>query len=211
MVFGRCAGGWLLGRQLLVAGVGCGVASGAVSLGLSRGLVWMSGVDGVLRDWSRAGSCWRLCWYWSSRAVCWFIVGGLGGAVEVSGTSGLLLVMVRSMVVLLGDVVLVSIVLVLSMVVSGLSFVSVAVGASVGVTMAGSSWSWGGSELAFASRWLAGAAVVVLCGGVCWVVWRQVQSSLMVQQWNEGGARVWIVQCWRRVCRRWLLSAVTSC
>ena len=143
MVFGRCAGGWLLGRQLLVAGVGCGVASGAVSLGLSRGMVWMSGVDGVLRDWSRAGSCWRLCWYWSSRAVCWFMVGELGGAVEVSGISGLLLVVVRSMVVLLGDVVLVSIVLVLSMVVSGLSFVSVAVGASVGVTMTGSSWSWG--------------------------------------------------------------------
>ena len=90
--------------------MGCGVASGAVSLGLSRGIVWMSGVDGVLRDWSRAGSCWRLCWYWSSRAECWLIGGGLGGAVEVSGTSGLLLVIVRSMVVLLGDVVSVSIV-----------------------------------------------------------------------------------------------------
>ena len=138
--------------------MGCGVVGGAV---------WRSGVDGVLSEWSRAGSCWRLCWYWSSRAVCWFIVGGLGGAVEVSGISGLLLVVVRSMVVMLGDVVLVSIVLVLSMVVSGLSFVSVAVGASVEVTMTGSSWSWGGSELAFASRWLDGAAVVVLCGGVC--------------------------------------------
>ena len=45
------------------------------------------------------------------------------------------------MVGLLGDVVLVSIVLMLSMVVSGLSFVAVAVGANVGVT--GSSWSWG--------------------------------------------------------------------
>ena len=52
--------------------------------------------------------------------------------------------MVRSMVGLLGDVVLVSFVLVLSMVVSGLSFVAVAVGASVGVTGTGSSWSWGG-------------------------------------------------------------------
>ena len=62
----------------------------------------------------------------------------------VSGVLELLSVMVRSMVGLLGGVVLVSIVLVLSMVVSGLSFVSVAVGASVGVTVtAGSSWSWG--------------------------------------------------------------------
>ena len=47
------------------------------------------------------------------------------------------------MVGLLGDVVLVSIALVLSMVVSGLSFVAVAVGANVGVTGTGSSWSWG--------------------------------------------------------------------
>ena len=52
--------------------------------------------------------------------------------------------MVRLMVGLLGDVVLVSIVLVLSMVVSGLSFVAVAVEASVGVTGTGLSWSWGG-------------------------------------------------------------------
>ena len=48
---------------------------------------------------------------------------------------------VRSMVGLLGKVVLVSIVLMLSIVVSGLSFVSVAVGANVGVTGAGSCWS----------------------------------------------------------------------
>ena len=68
MVFGRWAGGWLLVRQLVVAGVGCGVVCGAVSLGLSRGMVWMSGADGVLSEWSRAGSCWRLRWYWSSRA-----------------------------------------------------------------------------------------------------------------------------------------------
>ena len=96
--------------------------------------------------------------------------------------------MVRSMVGLLGDVVLVSIVLVLSMVVSGLSFVAVAVGANVGVTGTGSSWSWGGRGLSCASRWLDGAAVAVLCGGICWVAWRQAQSSLMVQQWNVGGA-----------------------
>ena len=96
--------------------------------------------------------------------------------------------MVRSMVGLLGDVGLVSIVLVLSMVVSGLSFVAVAVRASVGVTGTGSSWSWGGRGLSCASRWLDGAAVAVLCGGTCWVAWRQAQSSLMVQQWNAGGA-----------------------
>ena len=92
------------------------------------------------------------------------------------------------MVGLLGDVVLVSIVLELSMVVSGLSIVSVAVGAGVGVTVTGSSCSWGGRGLACASRWLDGAAVAVLCGGTCWFAWRHAQSSLMVQQWNAGGA-----------------------
>ena len=65
------------------------------------------------------------------------------GAAEVSGVPGLLSGVVRSMIGLLGDVVLVSIVLMLSMVVSGLSFVSVAVGANVGVTGTGTSWSWG--------------------------------------------------------------------
>ena len=48
---------------------------------------------------------------------------------------------VRSMVGLLGEVVLVSIVLMLSMVVSELSFVSVAVEANVGMTGTGSAWS----------------------------------------------------------------------
>ena len=50
-----------------------------------------------------------------------------------------LLSVVRSIVGLLGEVVVVSIVLVLSMVVSGLSFVSVAVGAGVGVAVTWSS------------------------------------------------------------------------
>ena len=45
---------------LVVAGVGCGVVGSTVSLGLSRGIVWVSGVDGGLSDWMRAGSCWRL-------------------------------------------------------------------------------------------------------------------------------------------------------
>ena len=56
----------------------------------------------------------------------------------MSGVPELLSVVVRSMVGLLGDDALVSIVLELSMVVSGLSFVSVAVGAGVGVTVTGS-------------------------------------------------------------------------
>ena len=99
--------------------------------------------------------------------MCWFIVGGLGGAVEVSGTSGLLLVMVRSMVGLLGEDALVSIGVELSMVVSGLSVVSVAVGAGVGVTVACSSCPWGDRGLPCASRWRDGAAVAVLCDGVC--------------------------------------------
>ena len=114
-----------------MAGVGCGVVGSAVSLGLSRGIVWVSGVDGGLSDWSRAGSCWRFRWYWSSRSVDWSVAGGPGGAAEVSGVPGLLSVVVRSIVGLLGEVVLVSIVLMLSMVVPGLFFMSVAVGANV--------------------------------------------------------------------------------
>ena len=61
----------------------------------------------------------------------------------MSGVPGLSVV-VRSVVGLLGEVVLVSIVLVLSMLVPGLSFVSVAVGASVELS-GSSSWSWGGA------------------------------------------------------------------
>ena len=57
-----------------------------------------------------------------------------------SGVPELLSVVVMSMVGILGEVALVSIVLELSMVVSGLSFVSVAVGAGVGVTV---TWSSG--------------------------------------------------------------------
>ena len=53
----------------------------------------------------------------------------------MSGVPELLSVVVRAMVGLLGEVVLVSIVLVLSMVVPGLSFVSVVVGANVEMTL----------------------------------------------------------------------------
>ena len=94
----------------MVAGVGCGVVGSTVSLGLSRGIVWVSVVDGGLSDWMRAGSCWRLLLNWSSSSVDWSVVGGCGGAVKVSGVLGLLSVVVRSMVGLLGEVVLVTVV-----------------------------------------------------------------------------------------------------
>ena len=59
----------------------------------------------------------------------------------LSGVPELLSVVLRSVVgSLLGDAALVSIVLELSMVVSGLSFVSVAVGAGVGVAVTWSSY-----------------------------------------------------------------------
>ena len=106
-----------------------------------------------------------------------------------------LLSVVRSIVGLLGEVVLVSIVLVLSMVVSGMSFVSVAVGAGVGRIGSGS-WSWRGSGLSCALRWLDGTVLAVLCVVACWVVRRQAQSSLMVQHWNADEVGMWIVQCW---------------
>ena len=113
----------------------------------------------------------------------------------MSGVPELLSVVVRSMVGLLGEVVLVSIVLVLSMVVPGLSFVSVVVGANVEMTGSGS-WSWGGSGLLCALRWLDGTVLAVLCGGTCWAVRRQTQSSRMVRHWKAGGVGRLIVQCW---------------
>ena len=106
-----------------------------------------------------------------------------------------LLSVVRSIVGLLGEVVVVSIVLVLSMVVSGLSFVSVVVVANVEMT-GSSAWSWGGSGLLCALRWLDGTVLAVLCGGTFWAVQRQAQSSLMVRHWKAGGVGRLIVQCW---------------
>ena len=136
----------------MVAGVGCDVVGSAVSLGLSRGTVWVSRVDGGLSDRMRAGSCWRLLLNWSSSSVDWSVVGGCGGAAKMSGVPGLLSVVVRSMVGLLGEVVLVSVVWMLSMVVPGLSFVSVVVVASAVLSGSGV-WFWGG-------QW------AVLCRGV---------------------------------------------
>ena len=131
-----------------------------------------------------AAAWWGVQFCWASlEALC----GGPGGAAEVSGVPGLLSVVVRSMVGLLGEVVLVSIVLMLSMVVFGLSFVSVAVGASMEMSGSGS-WSWGDSGLSCAGRWLDGTVLAVLCGGTCWAVRKQAQSSLVVRHWNAGGA-----------------------
>ena len=106
-----------------------------------------------------------------------------------------LLSVVRSIVGLLGEVVVVSIVLVLSMVVSGLSFVSVVVVANVEMT-GSSAWSWEGSGLLCALMWLDGTVLAVLCGGTFWAVQRQTQSSLVVRHWKAGGVGRLIVQCW---------------
>ena len=146
----------------MVTGVGCGVVGSAVLLGLSRGIVWVSGVDGGLSDWRRAGRCWRFRWYWSSRSEDGSVAGGSGGAAEVSGVLGALSVVVRSIVGLLGEVVLVSIVLMLSMVVSGLSFGSVAVVASAELSESGS-WLWGSSGQSCSVGWLYGTVLAVLC------------------------------------------------
>ena len=123
------------------------------------------------------------------------VAEGLGGAAEVSGVPELLSVVVGAVVGLLGEVVLVSIVLMLSMVVSGLSFVSVTVGASVEIS-GSSSWSGEGSGLSCAVRWLDGTVLAVLCGGTFWAVQWQAQSSLMVRHWKAGGVGRLIVQCW---------------
>ena len=90
------------------------------------------------------------------------MAGVIEGAAEVSGVPGLLSVVVRSMVGLLGEVVLVSGVLMLSIDVPELSFVSAVVGAIVEIFRS-SSWSrGGGSGLSCAVRWLYGAVLAVL-------------------------------------------------
>ena len=54
----------------------------------------------------------------------------------------------------------------------------------------------GGSGLLCALRWLDGTVLAVLCGGTFWAVQRQAQSSLMVRHWKAGGVGRLIVQCW---------------
>ena len=122
---GKGSGGCVVVGRLVVAGAGCGVEESAGSLGLSVVIVWGSVVGGGLSDWMRAGSCWRLCLYWSSAS------GGVGGAAGISGVHGSLSVVVRSTIGLMVEFVLVSGVLLLSIVVSRLSFMSAAVEAIV--------------------------------------------------------------------------------
>ena len=89
----------------------------------------------------------------------------------MSGVPGLLSVVVRSMVgLLVGEVVLVSVVWMLSMVVPGLSFVSVAVVASAELSGSGS-WLWGavGSLVPWGG-----------CMGLCWLCCVVVRAGLSV-------------------------------
>ena len=149
--------------------------------------------------------------YWSSASGEWSASGGVGGATEVSGVYGSLSVVVRSMIGLMVEFVLVSGVLFLSVVMPGLSFMSAAVEAIVVMSESVSGSQGGrGSGMGCAGWWLGGTVLAVLWGGTCWAVHKQAQSSLMVWHWNAGGAGVWIMQCWCRVCRSCFLSLVTS-
>ena len=110
------------------------------------------------------------------------------GAVEVSGVLGLLSVVVRSMVGLLGEVVLASIVWMLSMVVPGLSFVSVAVGASVEMSGSGS-WSWG-------EQWAVLCREVAVWGCVGCAVRFNVLGCLGARTVFPAGAALEGRWCW---------------
>ena len=145
----------MLVGSLVVAGVGCGVVGSAVSLGLSRGIVWGSGVGGGLSGWMRAGSCWRLCLNWSSASGEGSASGGVGGATKVSGVHGSLSVVVRSMIGLMVRFVLVSGVLLLLVVVTGLPFVEACVVMSESL-----SESQGGRGAVGAGGWTVGGTVL---------------------------------------------------
>ena len=106
--------------------------------------------------------------------------GGVGGATKVSGVHGSLSVVVRSMIGLMLEFVLVSGVLLLSVVVPGLSFMSAAVEAIVVIFESVSGSRGGGSGVAFAGRRLDGTVLAVLWGSTSWAVRKQAQSSLMV-------------------------------
>ena len=133
--------------------------------------------------------------YRSSASGEWSASGGVGGATEVSGVHGSLSVVVRSTIGLMVEFVLVSGVLLLSVVVSGLSFMLAAMEAIVVMSESVSGSRGGGSGVACAGWWLGGNVLAVLWGGTCWAVRKQAQSSLMVWHWNAGGAGVWIMQC----------------
>ena len=114
---------------LVAAGAGCGVIVIVGSLKFSMVVVWWSVVDWWLSDWMRAGSCWRVCMYWSSASGEGTSALGVGGAAKGSvGVRAPLSVFVRSTVGLMVGVVLVSGVLLLSFVVPGLVVITAAVG-----------------------------------------------------------------------------------
>ena len=122
------------------------------------------------------------------------------GLMEGVAVCGSLSMLVMSTVGLAVGVLLVS-------VVSGLVVMSAAV--EVIVVMSESiAVPPGDSWVGCAVRGLGGAGLAVMWGIRCWAVHRQAQSSLMVWHWNRAGAKVWIVQCWCRVCRSCFLSSV---
>ena len=84
------------------------------------------------------------------------------------------------MIGLVVEFVLVSGVLVLSVVVPGLSFVSAVAEAIAVMFKPVSGLRGGGSGVACAGSWLGGTVLAVLWGGTCWAVRKQAQSSLIV-------------------------------
>ena len=119
----------------------------------------------------------------------WSVAGGPGGAADGSGVPGLLSVVVRSIVGLLVEVLLVFIVVwMLSMVVLGLSFVSVAVVASV--------------EMSGSGSWLCGGQWVVLFRGVAvrdcvgCAVWWYVLGCLQAGTVFSDGVALECRWCW---------------
>ena len=101
--------------------------------------------------------------YWSSASGEWSASGGAGGAAEVSGVHGSLSVIVRSTIWLRVGFVLVSGILLLSVVVPGLSFMSAAVEAIVvmseSVSGSRGGGQWDGLCLVVAGRDCEGCAV----------------------------------------------------
>ena len=171
-------------------------------LGLWSGVTW--GLMALIR----AGIAWRSWLYWSN--IAWEGASvAVGGFACSGGVRGSLAVLVRSAIGLVVRVVSVSRVLSLSFAVLGLVVMSAAVEAIV-VMSESVAGVRGDSVVGGAVWWLGGAGLSVVLSGNCWAIHKQVQFSLMVWQWNAGGAGVWIVQCLCRVWRSFFLSSVTS-